>query len=304
MRDGLAFISSTDPTIPPPLHMGRIFIFDFNHPEENVTEVPLLGDFDRDNFRPYGISLYEDPASGEIRLFIVNPVPNDNRVEIFRFHKQKRELNHLKSVTGENVYSVNDVVAFGPESFYYTIEMFFKEVSLAKKIELYSGLPLGKIGLYDGDSTILGSGYHFPNGINLSPDGKYVYVTTSIPGELIIFKRKKDNSIEEVQRIKLHTGLDNIEVDKDTGELWIGCHPVLHLFFQHEYNDLSTLAGSQVLRLRFNFESAPYDVVDVTEVFMNDGTLMKGSSVASYYDNRMLIGTVVDKLVYCEIRTF
>ncbi|XP_077977303.1 serum paraoxonase/arylesterase 1-like [Glandiceps talaboti] len=310
--DGLAFISSgirgkgnkSDPTIQPPLLKGRIFLFDFNHPEKNAAEVPLLGDFDRDNFYPHGISLYEDSISGETRLFVINHhISDEDRIEIFRFDGKKRVLNHLKSVTGENIYHVNDLVASGPETFYYTVDTFFT-TSMVKKMEMYGGLLLGKIGMFDGSSDkILTSGYRFPNGINLSLDGRYLYVATLIPGVLIIFERKEDGSIEEVQRISLNTGLDNIEVDKKTGELWIGCHPILHILWEHE-KDYSKPAAAQVLRLRPDTKSAPYDEIDIREVFMNDGSLIKGSTVASHYDNKMLIGTVVDKVAYCEINAF
>ena len=41
----------------------------------------------------------------------------------------------------------------------------------------------------------------------------------------------------------------------------------------------------------------------ITEIFSNDGHLISGSSVASIYDNKMLIGSVIEKLVYCELRS-
>lgn len=41
----------------------------------------------------------------------------------------------------------------------------------------------------------------------------------------------------------------------------------------------------------------------ITEIYSDDGNSISGSSVASIYDNKMLVGSVMDKLIYCEVRT-
>ncbi|XP_070532142.1 serum paraoxonase/arylesterase 1-like isoform X1 [Ptychodera flava] len=312
--DGLAFISSglrgfgnkSDPLTQPPLLKGRIFLFDFNHPEKNAVEIALEGDFDRENFYPLGISLYEDSTTGEKKLFVINNhISNENRVEIFRFDERTSSLHHLKTIIGETLYSLNDLVAVGPETFYYINYMYFtKQTPLAFKLETYSGLAWGTIGLYsEGKDMIISSGYRIPVGINVSPDGRHLYVSTSLTGELVIFERGKDDSITEIKRVSLHTSPDNIEVDRETGDLWIGCIPSLHLHMAHLEN-YANPGTSQVLRLRFGDQNSPFENIDVREVLMDDGSLIKGSSVASYYDNKMLVGTVVHKLAYCELSAF
>ncbi|XP_077977178.1 serum paraoxonase/lactonase 3-like [Glandiceps talaboti] len=311
-RNGLAFISSgilsgakgyhSDPRRQPPHLKGRIFIFDFNHPKKNVVEVTLNGDFDRSNFYPHGISLYEDPKSGERRLFVVNHhISTQDRIEIFVFDETSTSLNHLKTVTGENIFSVNDVVAVGPDTFYYTNDLYY--LHWQRRLEKLLDLHYGTIGFYDGKDRLVASRLEGPNGINVSPNGRYLYVASVPPGYLTVFERNDDNSIEEKQRIYLHTGIDNIEVDRETGDLWVGCHPVRYMWLNHKAN-ITKRAGSHVLRIHFESESAPYDKVDIRQVFMNDGSLISGSSVASYYDNQLLVGTVLQKMAYCEIRAF
>ncbi|XP_070532151.1 serum paraoxonase/arylesterase 1-like [Ptychodera flava] len=281
-------------------------LFDFNNPENEVLHLPFIGDFDEDNYSPHGISLYENMTSGEMRIFVVNHHKSQQeRIEVFRFDEKHSSLHHIKTITGQNIYSVNDLVAVGPETFYYTNDLYFSKLGpIAYQMEMYSGLSLGNIGLYiNGKDTILSTGHRFPNGINISPDGKYLYVATLTPGVLLIFSRKEDNSIEDVKRVNLYTAIDNIEVDRESGDLWIGCHPKLHLLMEHERNH-SKSAGSQVLRLRFGDQNSPFENIEVREVLMDDGSLIKGSSVASYYDNKMLVGTVANKLAYCEIIAF
>ncbi|XP_077986814.1 serum paraoxonase/arylesterase 2-like [Glandiceps talaboti] len=311
--NGLAFISSgvripggakVDPSRMVPNIRGRIYLFDYNRPQKNAVELTLNGDFDRDNFYPHGISLYEDPNTETVRLFVVNHhISDQERIEIFRFDENTTSLDHLKTVTGENILSVNDIVAIGPDSFYFINDMyFFKDA--AKTFEMISGIEWGSIGLYDGKTDrIAMSGYAFPNGINVSPDGRYLYATSALNGILLVFRRKEDNSVEEIQRVSLGTVMDNIEIDKQTGDLWIGCQPAIYMMTSHSMN-VSEPAGSQVLRIRFNSNSAPYADIAVREVFMDDGSLLSASSVASYYDNKMLIGTVLSKTAFCEIKAF
>ena len=37
-----------------------------------------------------------------------------------------------------------------------------------------------------------------------------------------------------------------------------------------------------------------------TEVYVNDGSILDSASVASYYNNQLLIGTPRQRLLYCE----
>ncbi|XP_070532153.1 serum paraoxonase/arylesterase 1-like [Ptychodera flava] len=306
---GLAFISSgfrakmaIDPSRAPPNIKGRIFLFDFNQPEKNVIEMPLQGSFDRGNFYPHGLSLYEDQKTGENILFVVNHHTSDqDRIEIFRFDEKSKSLHHLKTVTGEHMYSLNDVLAVGPEKFYFTNDL-YGTMMLTKYGELLAGVAWGTVGYYDGQDRIVVKGLMMPNGINISPDGRYVYVAASSAANVVVFERKRDGSLEEIQRIDVCSGLDNVEIDKKSGDLWLGCNPVMHIFMEHTLN-VTKPAGSQVLRVQLGSKITPYAIVDIREVLMDDGSLVSGSSVASYYDNKLLVGSVLDKLAYCEIKT-
>ncbi|XP_070532975.1 serum paraoxonase/arylesterase 1-like [Ptychodera flava] len=293
-----------DPSRMLPNLRGRIFLFDFNHPDDSAIEVTLNGDFDRENFFPHGISLYEDQKTAEVRLFVVNHhISDQERIEIFRFDENATSLNHLKTVTGENIHSVNDVLAVGPESFYYTNDWYFVN-KFGKMAEMLSGLCWGTVGYYhDGQDAIVARGLRMANGINMSPDGRYLYVAAAFQGQVVVFERQEGGSLEEKQRIDLCLGADNIEIDKRSGDLWLGCQSVLYKLFQHGMN-VTNPAASQVLRIRPGSKSAPYASPDIREIFVDDGTLASSSSVASYYDDKLLVGTVLDRLVYCEIKTF
>jgi arylesterase/paraoxonase len=99
------------------------------------------------------------------------------------------------------------------------------------------------------------------------------------------------------QRIDLGTGVDNIELDED-GHLWIGAHPKLLTFVKHA-KDLGVLSPSQVLKVALGEDGR----FRVDEIFLNDGEALSGSSVASVFQNTLLVGSVYDKrFLMCTLR--
>jgi arylesterase/paraoxonase len=97
-----------------------------------------------------------------------------------------------------------------------------------------------------------------------------------------------------VQRdtIPLHTCPDNIELD-ETGRLWIGAHPKIFDLLAHGENPAKR-APSQVLRIDPKTKA-------VNEAFLDDGTLLSGSSAAAVAGDRMLVGTVYEpKILVCD----
>ena len=55
----------------------------------------------------------------------------------------------------------------------------------------------------------------------------------------------------------------------------------------------------QILYLKTNPESGL--IQSITELFADDGEFLTGTSVASLYKNRMLIGTIIDRLAICDV---
>lgn len=41
----------------------------------------------------------------------------------------------------------------------------------------------------------------------------------------------------------------------------------------------------------------------ITELYSDDGSQISGSSIASLYKGKLLVGSVVDKMVFCDVRT-
>ena len=60
------------------------------------------------------------------------------------------------------------------------------------------------------------------------------------------------------------------------------------------------LLSSQVLRVSLDKDLN----VDVREVLADDGQLLRGSSVACTHGERMLVGTIKNKMLYCDLLAF
>ncbi|KAI0242839.1 hypothetical protein LSAT2_010896 [Lamellibrachia satsuma] len=89
----------------------------------------------------------------------------------------------------------NDIVATGEDCFYFT--NYYKCDFI---VEFFRGLSVGNVGLYDGRrGHILLAGISCPNGINTSPDGKYVYMSELGGKRLSVYIRESDNSLTLTQ---------------------------------------------------------------------------------------------------------
>ena len=302
-KDGLAFISNgfrgltgcDRKTI-----TGNIYLFDYKNPSANVTKVEIIStSIDLKEFEPHGLSVWED-GEGVVFLFAVDHGVSE-RVQLFEYRRNNPgRLQHKETIMHEKFICLNDLVALGKSSFYITNFLkYCKTAHIALMLESQLALPTGDVVYYDGgDAAVVGSGLKMPNGVNLSPDRRHLYVTASSQESLLVYKRNEQNgSIELVREFPLHTAVDNVEVDLDTGDLYIGAHRSYRLLLE-DYNGTQP-APSHVLRIRPTDEK--WSDAVVTEILSSDGfNFVRGSSVASFYKGGLLVGTVYHRLAYCQ----
>ncbi|KAL5006032.1 hypothetical protein ScPMuIL_017190 [Solemya velum] len=274
---------------------GKIFLFDFKHPDEGVRELSVEGDSGLRLF-PHGISLWHNKDSGEIFLFVVNHSPSYDCVEKFLYLPKKRALKHIKTYRDPAFRLANDVLATGEDSFYFTNIGYFHS-HLGNMLELLPLLPFGNVVYYDGNTyRQVVDNLLTPNGIAMSLDGKYVYLCTSLARDLMIFQREENGNLVLLEEVPLYTSLDNPTVEHATGNILIGTQHVNHKMIAHLENPLVP-AASQVLLLKTHGSN----VTAVSELYSDDGSSLWGSTVASLYNKSMLIGTVYHKLMYCKV---
>lgn len=298
MPNGLAFISSGlkypgvkcfEPDKP-----GKMYLMDLNEDDPPVWELDIIGSqFDSASFNPHGISTFID-EDHVVYLMVVNHPQFKTTVELFQFQEKEKSLLHLKTIKHKLLPSVNDIIAVGPEHFYATNDHYFADTYI-KSWELHLGLAWSFIVYYSpNDVRVVAEGFDFANGINISPDGKYVYVAELMAHKIHVYEKHANWTLTLLKSLEFNTLVDNISVDRKTGDLWVGCHPNgMKIFFYDEQNP----PASEVIRIQDILSEEPI----VTVVYSENGTVLQGSTVADVYKGKMLVGTVFHKTLYCEL---
>jgi arylesterase/paraoxonase len=291
-QTGIAYISAYDRRAVLEGRAGRggIYAYDLNAAEPKPVNLTLDAGND---FRPHGISLFVDDDYDVI--FVVNHEGGKHSVEIYDI--KDGGLSHRSTLSGSLLVSPNDLAAVGPNSVYVTNDHRYVS-GVMRTLEEYLKLRRSNVVFFDGNHfKEAATGIGYANGINVSADGKTVFVSATTERALHLYDRDQGSAkLVLREKIKLGSGVDNIEIDS-SGALWIGAHPKLLTFVRHA-RDQSKVAPSQVLRLT---PKAAGDY-DVEEVYLNQGEELAASSVAAVSNMRMLVGAVFDpKFLDCQM---
>ncbi|KAH9496121.1 Serum paraoxonase/arylesterase 1 [Bulinus truncatus] len=282
---------------------GKILLFDFNQPEQGAVELEIKssGQFNKETFGPHGVSLLEDKVKSEHILYVVNHQPSQpDRVEKFKYEPKTKQLVHLKYFTSDLFQQTNDLAVIEEDKFYISNYQYFNSTAL-NAIEALSNLPLCSIVFYNGSHYEISVPQLIsPNGVALSKDLRYLYVNFPLLKQVQAFERNKDNSLTLVQKLNLRSAVDNPLLSSSGKGLFIGSHPIGHRIFAH-LSDPRNKAPSSVLYVPLTDDGKFAGEDDVIELFYDHGDLIKASTVAYLYYNKLLIGSVIDKLVICDL---
>ncbi|XP_058152946.1 serum paraoxonase/lactonase 3 [Dasypus novemcinctus] len=297
LPSGLAFISSglKYPGMPSfaPDEPGKIFLMDLNEQNPRAQALKISDGFDKTSFNPHGISTFID-RDHTVYLYVVNHPHMKSTVEIFTFEEKQRSLIHLKTIKHELLKSVNDIVVLGPEQFYATRDHYFTSFFMAL-LEMILDLHWSYVLFYSPrEVKVVAEGFSSANGITVSLDKKYIYVADVTAKNIHVMKKHDNWDLTQLKVIQLDTLVDNLTVDPATGDVLAGCHPNAMKLLLYNPQDPP---GSEVLRLQNILSEKP----QVSTVYANNGSVLQGSSVASMYHGKLLIGTVFHRALYCEL---
>ncbi|XP_003222032.2 serum paraoxonase/arylesterase 2 [Anolis carolinensis] len=297
LPNGLAFISAglKFPGLKSfaPDKRGELLLMDLNEENPRPIELRISRGFDLASLNPHGISVYID-KDDTVYLFVVNHPHYKATVEIFRFVEDDNSLVHLKTITHDLLPSVNDIVALSPDSFYAANDYYFRE-QILKFLEMFLGLNWANVVYYSPKEVKeVAGGFYFAGGIGISPDGKHVYVSDSMSHSIHVFEKHANFSLSPLKTLQLDSIVDNISIDPYTEDIWIGGHPNgMKLIFYDPENP----PGSEVIRIQNILSEKP----TVTQVYVDDGSIIQGSSCAAVYDGHLFIGTVFHRLLHCHL---
>ncbi|ELK12517.1 Serum paraoxonase/lactonase 3 [Pteropus alecto] len=297
LPSGLAFISSglKYPGIPnfAPDKPGQIFMMDLNKPNPSIQELSISNGFDKASFNPHGISTFID-EDHNVYLYVVNHPRMESTLEIFKFEEQQRSLVHLKTIEHELLKSVNDIFVVGPEQFYATRDHYFANHFLTL-LEMLMDFRWSHVLFYSPKEVkVVAKGFNSANGITISPDKKYIYIADVTDKSICVMKIHDNWNLTQLKVIHLDTLVDNLTVDPDTGDVWAGCHPNGWKVLFYNPKDPP---GSEVLHIQDVLSEKPR----INTIYANNGSVLQGSSVATVYNRKLLIGTVFHKALYCEL---
>jgi arylesterase/paraoxonase len=293
-QTGMAFISSADRRVQwsggklP--RQGAIYGFDLN--SENPELVNLTAKFSKE-FNPHGIGLWV--MGDKLAVFAVNHCREGHYVEVFDFREGK--LIHRESVAGPLMNSPNDVLPVGKGAFYVTNDH-GSSSGLGHLAEEYLQLARSFVLYYDGKNfRKVAERLAYANGINMSTDGKTVYVAATVGQKVYVYDRDTSSGdLTPRHTIQLDTGVDNIEIDEN-GDLWIGAHPKLLTFVKYS-RDQKKISPSQVLKVSIK-DAGRYTV---EEIYLDSGRHISGASVAATFKDMMLVGSVFDaRFLFCRL---
>ncbi|MCJ8728289.1 hypothetical protein PDJAM_G00002610 [Pangasius djambal] len=272
---------------------GKIYVLNLPSGADPI-ELHIKGDFDTASFGPHGISVYTDEEDGSRYLFVVNHPHENSQVEIFQYVEEESTLLHMKTIKHELLHNVNDIVAVGVENFYATNDHYFTNEHL-KPLEALLSLSWCDVVYYSPEAVhVVAGGFFGANGINISPDKKHLYVSDLMTHRIVVLNIQKDNTLSRVKEVAVGSLCDNIEVESKTGDLWMGCHPNGVRFLLNDPNDPP---GSEVIRIQNIHSEEPL----VTQVYSDNGSVLIGSSVATPYKGKLLIGSVYHKALICDL---
>lgn len=286
--------------------MGQLYYMDMgkiNNETPKAQQLKILwGDEKARDFNPHGLKVLKT-SSGALHLYVINHESKGDAVEIFEVNLEKLTATPVKTIRSKNIYNGNNLAVLGPEEFYLSNDVYFKN-SLLKTMEfIVPILKLGAIAYHNGKEqkdSLVQQFQHMPNGVGIDVKKKHLFVASILTRSLWVYKIQENKSLKKIKEIHLGTLPDNVFYDDELHGVWIGCHPVAYQLIKGIEHPKTEKAPSQVIFVQFT-EKDRFDKYTIHEKFSDSGDALKASTVAVRYQNRLLIGTVYDRLMMCDI---
>jgi arylesterase/paraoxonase len=285
-ESGIAYLSGIEPTSP------GVFAYDLS--AEDAAPVSILPD-GFESLRPLGLSLwYGEPRD---RLFIVDRRQPDPGIEIFELTAPFR-LTHVRRVSDPLIRYPNDVVAVGPDAFYFSNTHASPSGSAMRWAETFLRLPTGDVTFVDGvQARVAASGIAYPNGVNVRSDLAVLYVASTATSEVQVYQREADGNLVRVRRIPTPGLADNIEV-MDDGRLMVGIHPKALDAAAH-LGDPTRPAPTRIVTL----DPEAVGDAEIEIVYDDPGSEISAGATGVRWRDRLLIGPVREPF-FLDCRVF
>eukprot|EP01084_Bolivina_argentea_P291763 501473_1 len=252
-------------------HPGHLFFMKNINSKINsdkFSEIKLINRQSPD-FHPHGINVITDTSNIKW-IYVINHRRDGDFVEIYQFDENKRAAIFKDEVHSPLFVMINDLKTVlssqtNKIGFYVTNSFGFQLKTKMNMLESVLGLHQNDLMFCEQDMIEYKDIYSdklfkqpwkckcvdrsigFGNGIDMSMDGKTVYVVEMMEMRIRIYDRNiTDNTLKQRGYIVINSGGDNLYLDRKTGDLYVGCHPNMMQLIQHTMGYLDN-APSQVL---------------------------------------------------------
>jgi hypothetical protein len=241
-------------------------------------------------FNPHGIDLAHRP-DGRLQLLVVNHGGRES-IEIFEVDESASPAEvHWRGcvVAGYELY-INDVVHV-PEGGFLVTHMMDRESSNWDLLRASIGLDTGRVYSWRpvrGFEPVPGTDAPFPNGIELSPDGRTIYLNVYLPGEV----RRIDRASGELLAGTKVPSPDNSSWGRD-GRLLVASH-------RGGFSDMRLCIDvySGACPMPFAILALDPETLEAETLFEHEGPPMGGGTVAIDTGSELLIGSfAADRLL-------
>ena len=184
--------------------------------------------------------------------------------------------------------------------------MHYFRTPVPAKLESLAEFGTASVGSFDASTNtaqVVQYGLSIGNGIALSRDKRKLYVVNTVPKDINTYDVHSIENITLADVTHVGTCLDNLQVDPEDGSIWIGSHPVPIKIILYLDDQENLQSPSQVLRVKVDGKGHPRSDA-ITEVYVDQGQQISGSTVALRYKKQLLIGSISDKTVLCELDCF
>jgi len=269
---------------------GAIWVYDLQ--QQEAAPVDATAGALPDGFLPQGISLFIG-ADGKRTLFVISHAGGKHSIEIFDV--DRKMLTHRRTIAGHALVSPNDVVGVGTDSFYVTND--HANVSgWNQTIEDLGRFRVTTVQYFDGKAFMTAiSGLGGSNGINVSADGKSLYVSAASERAVHVYDRDPQTGSVTPRAVVPVPGYpDNIDVESD-GSLLLAIHSKIFDLLAH-VQDPAKRSPSHVMLLTADGRGS----FTPRTIYYNNGEEISAASVASAYGPAILIGSIFEhKFLSC-----
>ena len=258
---------------------GDIYAIDLEGDSLVSRKLLRTGEPDGFHFHPHGFDLVRQ--NGKAYLFIVSHDEKQFKHSVYKYELSETKMTYLATYEHPLMNSPNSVVASKKGGFYVSID----QGKRGDNFVSITGAKTGSIVFCDenGGWAPVATKLAYPNGLYISPKGRYLYASTTGQHQIFKFTIKPDGNLINREKVTKLIGGDNLRLGNNR-ELLVPAHLNTSKLVGH-FKDSTKLSPSVVYGL--HTENGEKEVL-----YSNDGKQISAASTAVSYKGNLYVSQV------------